>query len=85
MREKRSSEFPIRSDTNWPAQSQKKSKSLKLWKYVEEEFYCPCSKNKGADHLCFCIVSYDVKLNFLVSKGKPFVNHFQNNYYANYQ
>ena len=43
--------FPTRSDTNQPVQSQKKARSLKFRIYKEEEFYYPCSKNKGADQL----------------------------------
>ena len=43
---------PTRSDTNRPAQSQKKARSLKLRIKVEEELYYPCSENKGADQLC---------------------------------
>ena len=31
MRENRSSGFPTRSDTNWPVQTQKQARSLKLW------------------------------------------------------
>ena len=57
--------FPNRSDTNRPVQAQKRARSLKFRILVEEEFYYPCSKNKGADQLrgypeadlrlCFCI------------------------------
>ena len=52
MRENWSLGFLTRSDTNQPVQSQKKVRSLKFFKYVEEELYYPCSENKGADHLC---------------------------------
>ena len=53
--------FPNRSDTNRPAQAQKRAKSLKFCIEVEEELYYPCSENKGAGHreadlrLCFHI------------------------------
>ena len=40
-----------RSDTNRPVQSQKKVRILKFWMYEEEELYCQCSENKGADQL----------------------------------
>ena len=43
--------FPNRSDTNQPAQAQKRGRSLKLRIHVEEELYYPCSENKGADQL----------------------------------
>ena len=43
--------FPNRSDTNRPAQSQKRARSLKFWSSVEEELYYPSSENKGADQL----------------------------------
>ena len=36
--------FPNRSDTNQAVQSQNRLKK-------EEEVYCPCSENKGADQL----------------------------------
>ena len=65
MRENRSSEFPTRSDTNRPAQSQK-LEILDLWRRgiaLSEELHYPCNENKGADqlrryceadlHLCF--------------------------------
>ena len=55
--------FPTRSDTNRPAQAQKRDRNLKFRIYVEEELYYPSSENKGADqlrsyceadlHLCF--------------------------------
>ena len=33
--------FPIRSDTNWPIQAQKRARSLKFQIYVEEELFYP--------------------------------------------
>ena len=48
-------------------QSQKQARSLKLWIYVQEGLYYPCSENKGTDQLlgnrkadlglCFCLSS----------------------------
>ena len=52
MRENRSSGFPTRCDTNRPVQSLKQDRCLKLWIYVEEELYYPCSKNIGAELIC---------------------------------
>ena len=48
---KQSSGFLTGSDENQPVQPQKIARSLKSW-IKEEEMYCPCSKNKGADQLC---------------------------------
>ena len=65
MRENWSSEFPTRSDTNRPVQSQKKVRILKLWVEVEEEFLR--SENKGADQLCsYCTA--DLRLCFCIGK-----------------
>ena len=50
--EPRSSEFPIRSNTNWPVQPQKMARGMKFRTLVVEGLYYPCSKNKGADQLC---------------------------------
>ena len=41
----------LRSDTNRSVQLQMKVRILKIWVEVEEEFYYPRSKNKGADQL----------------------------------
>ena len=43
--------FPNRSDTNWPAQAQKRARSLNFWIYVEEGVYYLLSENKGAAQL----------------------------------
>ena len=43
--------FPNRSDTNRLVQAQKRARSLKFWRRVEEELYYPSSENKGADQL----------------------------------
>ena len=41
-----------RSDANQPRQSQEMVRGLKFCIFkVEEELYCPCSENKGADQL----------------------------------
>ena len=37
--------------TNQSVQSQKMTRSLKFYIYVEEGLYYPCSENKGADQL----------------------------------
>ena len=52
MRDNRSSGFLIRSNTNWPVQSQKQARTLKIRIEEEEELYYLCSKNKGAGQLC---------------------------------
>ena len=54
-----------RSDTNRAAHIQKMVRGLKFWIQKVEEWYYPCSENKGADqlggyreadlHLCFRI------------------------------
>ena len=49
--ENRSSEFPIRSDTNRAVQPQKMTRDLKFWLQKVEERYYPSSENKGADQL----------------------------------
>ena len=61
-REKRSSGFTTRSDTNRPVQSQKMARSLKFWIEVEKGLCYPSCENKCADQLrfveaglCFCI------------------------------
>ena len=55
-------QFPTRSDTNWPVQSQK-DRSLKFQKKEEEGSYYPCSKTQGADQLCsYCTA--DLRLCF---------------------
>ena len=43
--------FPNRSDTNQTVQSHKQARSLKFRIQEEEEVYCPCRENKGADQL----------------------------------
>ena len=40
-------EFPTRSDTNQPVQSQKQAMGLKFWISAEEKLYYLCSENKG--------------------------------------
>ena len=42
---------PTRSDTNRPVLSQKIDRGWKFWIKKVEEFYYPCSENKGADQL----------------------------------
>ena len=54
-RKNRSSGFPTRSDTTRPVQLQKMARGLKFWIQEEEELYCSCSENKGADQLCTII------------------------------
>ena len=62
-----SSGSPTRSDTNWPVYLQKIAKRLKFRIYEEEEVYCPCIKNKGADQLCsYCTA--DLRLCFRIGK-----------------
>ena len=71
MRENRSSGFPIRSDTNPSVQPQKMARSFEFWIYMEEEFYYPCSENKGADQLCsYCTA--DLLLCFRLVKHLVF-------------
>ena len=43
--------FPTRSDTSRARQAQKMTRGWKCWVKQEEELYCPCSENKGADQL----------------------------------
>ena len=40
------------SDINWPVQSEKQARRLKIWIYVEEALHYTCSENKDADQLC---------------------------------
>ena len=47
--------FQNRSDTNQAVQSQKQARSLKFRILEEEEWYYPCSENKGSDQLRFRI------------------------------
>ena len=58
MPENRSTGFPTRSHTNRPVQSQKQALGLELRIYLEE-FYYPCSENKGADQ---CAVTAQAQL-----------------------
>ena len=58
--------FPTRSDTNRPAQPQM-VRSLKFWKYVDEELYYLCD-NKGADQLCSYFRA-DLRLCFRIGKN----------------
>ena len=44
--------FPNTSDTNRPAQAQKRARSLKFRILVEEALHYLSSENKGADQLC---------------------------------
>ena len=71
MRENRSSGFPTRSDTNWPAQAQKRVRSLKFRILVEEELYYPSSENKGADQLRGYREA-DLRLCFRIGKNPVF-------------
>ena len=41
--------------------------------HVEEELYCPCSENKGADQLCSYLVSHGAA-QFVA--GEVFVSRF---------
>ena len=52
MGENQSWVFPTRSDTNWSMRLQNMTRSLKFRIMVEEESYCLCIKNKGADQPC---------------------------------
>ena len=71
MREKLSSGFPTRSDTNRPVLSQKQARSLKIWIYEEEGLHYPSSENKGADQLCsYC--EADLCLCFRIGKNPVF-------------
>ena len=72
MRENRSSGFPTKSDKNRPVQSQKQTRSLKFWIYVQEELYYACSENKGADQLrSYC--EADLRLCFRIGKNPVFL------------
>ena len=44
--------FLKRSDTNRAVQVQKMGRGWKFWIMKVQEFYYPCSKNKGTDQLC---------------------------------
>ena len=44
-------EFPTRSDTNRPVQSQEKARSLNIRIKEEEGLFYPSSENKSADQL----------------------------------
>ena len=70
MREKLSSEFPTRSNTNRPIHPQKRDRILKFCTQVEELYY-PCSENKGADQLhSYC--EADLHLCFRIGKNLVF-------------
>ena len=56
-----------RSDTNRSVQSQKKSRRLKFWIYVEEELYYWCGENKDADQLCSYCTAF-LAFNFAYAK-----------------
>ena len=47
-----------RPDTNQPVQLQERARSLKCWIKIEEELYCPCSENKGANQLICAFVFF---------------------------
>ena len=69
-----SSGFLTKSDTNWPVQSQKQARCLKVWLEVEVELYYPSSENKGADQLrSFC--EADLRLCFRIGKYPVFSWH----------
>ena len=51
MRENRSWGFPTRSHSKQAVQAKKMTREWKFWIYNVEEFYNPCSENKGADQL----------------------------------
>ena len=71
MQENRSLGFPTRCNTNPPVQSHKQARSLKFQIYIEEEFYYPCSENKGADQLCnYCTA--DLRRCFRIGKNPVF-------------
>ena len=48
MTENWSSGFSTRSDTNHSVYLHRKAKIVKFWVCVDEEFYNPCSENRGA-------------------------------------
>ena len=59
-------EFPTRSDTNQPVQSQKQARRLKFL-IQEEKLYFLCSENKGTDQLCsYCTA--DLRLCFHIGQ-----------------
>ena len=71
--------FLNRSDTDRAVQAQNMARDWKFWFKKEEEFYYPCSENKGADQLrsyceadlrlrfriCRMLVSYDASQFFM--------------------
>ena len=49
---RKQSGFPTKSNTNWPVQPHKQTRSLKFPIKEEEGLYYLCSENKGTDQLC---------------------------------
>ena len=70
-REKRSSGFPTRSDTNRVVQALKMARGWKFWLWKVEELYYPCSKNKGTEQLCSNCTA-DLRLCFPIGKNLVF-------------
>ena len=60
--------FPTGSNTNWPVQSEKKRKSLKVWIRVDVELYYSRSENKNADQMCSYCTAY-LHLCFRICKN----------------
>ena len=71
MLENQSTGFPTRSDTNWPVQQQKMTRSWKFWILEEQEWYYSCGKNEGADPLCSYYTA-DLRLCFRIGKKLVF-------------
>ena len=62
---------PNRSDTNRAVQAQKMARDRRFWINIVEEWYYPCSENKGADQLCsYCTA--DLRLCFSLCKKPVF-------------
>ena len=54
-----------------PVQLQKMARGLEFWIQEEEELYCSCSENKGADQLgSYC--EADLRLCFRIDKNPVF-------------
>ena len=66
-REKQSSGFPTRSDTNHPVHQQKMARSLKFGNWEEHELCYQCGENKGANQLCSNCTA-DLHLCFRIDK-----------------